>query len=105
MLSENLLVNGRGRFTDDQFNYNPKYNLTQTAKNNFFKENNYDKLPLSTFFVTKGKRYRFRVIYFGFTYCPVMVHIEEHDMTIIATDASPVRPKKVKSFIIHSGQR
>ena len=74
-------------------------------KNNTFKDNHWDKLPMSTFFVTKGKKYRFRVAHYSFVVCPVHVSIEEHDMLIIATDSSPVKPKRVRSFIIHSGER
>ena len=105
MYTENLLINGRGRFSDDEFNKNPKYNKTGLMNDNVFRDEHKDKLPISTFFVTQGKKYRFRVIYYGFAFCPVLVSIQEHDMFIIASDSSPVKPKLVKSFIIHSGER
>ena len=105
LISENLLINGRGRLSDAEFNSNPKYNHSGIMTKNPFKENDWDKLPLSTFFVTKGKKYRFRVAFYSFTECPVLVSIEQHDILIIATDSSPVKPTKVKSFIIHSGER
>ena len=103
-MPENLLVNGRGRFSKDEFDTNQKY-TTFRKHNNIFEDKHYDKLPLSTFFVTKGKKYRFRIIYYGFSFCPVLVSIQEHDITIISSDSSPVKPKKLKSFVIHSGER
>ena len=105
LIPENLLINGRGRMSEAEFNNNPKYNQTGGMKKNPFKENHWDKLPLSTFFVTKGKKYRIRVAFYSFTVCPVLVSIQQHDMLIIASDSSSVKPKKVKSFIIHSGER
>ena len=105
LIPENLLINGRGRFSIGEFSRNNKYNRTGLMKNNTFKDNHWDKLPMSTFFVTKGKKYRFRVAYFSFVVCPVHVTIEEHEMVIIATDSSSVKPKRVRSFVIHSGER
>ena len=107
LIPENLLINGRGRLSEAEFNNNKKYNKTGGWKKNPFKGSigHYDKLPLSSFFVTPGKKYRFRIAYYSFAVCPVLVSIQQHDILIIASDSSPVRPKKVKSFIIHSGER
>lgn len=105
MIAENLLVNGRGRLFLDEFRTNPRYNKSGHLTTNKFEEEYKRKLPMATFFVTKGQKYRFRVAYYGFGMCPVMVNIQEHDMLIIASDTSAVKPKKVKSFIIHSGER
>ena len=105
MVSENLLVNGRGRLFPDEFQKKPRYNRSGHLKTNMFEDDHLTKLPMATFFVTKGKKYRFRVAYYGFSPCPVLVNIQEHDMLIIASDASAVKPKKVKSFVIHSGER
>ena len=104
-VTENLLVNGKGRLSVGEFMNNNKYNLSGLLKSNVFEDNHWDKLPVSTFFVTKGKRYRFRVTYYSFDVCPIVVSIEEHDMLIISSDASSIKPERVKSFIIHSGER
>ena len=104
-VTENLLINGKGRLSIGEFMNNNKYNLSGLLKSNVFEENHWHKLPVSTFFVTKGKRYRFRVAYYSFDVCPIVVSIEEHDMLIIASDSSPIKPKRVKSFVIHSGER
>ena len=42
--------------------------------------------PRSTFKVTQGKRYRFRMINSGVQYCPLHVSIDNHTLTLIATD-------------------
>ena len=42
--------------------------------------------PRSVFHVQKGKRYRFRIINSGVQYCPLQVSIDQHFLTIIATD-------------------
>ncbi len=104
-VTENLLINGKGRLSVGEFMNNNKYNLSGLLKTNAFEENHWNKLPVSTFFVTRVMKYRFRVAYYSFDVCPIVVSIEEHDMLIIASDSSPIKPKRVKSFIIHSGER
>ena len=42
--------------------------------------------PRSTFQVTKGKRYRFRMINSGVQYCPLHVSFDNHSLILIATD-------------------
>ena len=50
-------------------------------------------------------RYRFRVISPGFTTCPISVSIDNHTLTMIASDGSPFRPVGVQSFVLEPGER
>ena len=108
-VSENLLVNGRGRFFLEEFANNPRYNKTGILKENKFERDHLGrelrKLPLATFFVTPGKRYRFRVMNPGYTLCPIIMWIEGHNLTIIASDTGSVTPVEAKSLILESGER
>ena len=65
LLTDNLLINGRGRLFLDEFRMNPRYNKSGRLKTNMFEEEHKRSLPMATFFVTKGKKYRFRVAYSG----------------------------------------
>ena len=90
--ADNILINGRGRINPDQ----REVNIAISSDN---------KMPLATFFVTKGIRYRFRIVSPGFTLCPIQVSIESHSMIIIASDTAPVKPIEVQALIIHPGER
>ena len=50
-------------------------------------------------------RYRFRVVSPGFTLCPIVVSVDKHNLTMIASDGAPFKPKQVGSFIVHPGER
>jgi L-ascorbate oxidase len=63
------------------------------------------QLPRAEFVVTKGKRYRFRVINIGVEFCPLEVSIDDHNLTLIATDGNPIEPILVRSFYILAGER
>ena len=92
--ADNILVNGRGRINSDQKAANCCKEIDAT-----------NELPLANFVVTKGFRYRFRILSPGFTLCPILMSIQNHNMTVIATDTSPVEPIEVQSLIIHPGER
>jgi L-ascorbate oxidase len=59
--------------------------------------------PKAVFHVKAGKRYRFRVIDASVGYCPLQISIENHDLTVIATDGNAVEPTKVKSIVLNAG--
>ena len=61
--------------------------------------------PREVVSVTPGHRYRFRVISNGILNCPIRVAVDRHNLTVIATDGSPVEPKVVDSFNIFAGER
>ncbi|KAL0894088.1 hypothetical protein ABMA27_014134 [Loxostege sticticalis] len=56
-------------------------------------------------FVMQGFAYRLRLINAIAIECPVVVRIEKHEMVVIATDASPVKPVVAKSVQIYPGER
>lgn len=79
------LINGRGRYHDPE-----------TDDNN--------EAPLEIFKVEPGKNYRFRVISAGNLY-PFRISIDNHPLTIVASDGFELVPETVESFIINPGER
>ena len=41
----------------------------------------------------------------GFTLCPIVVSVDGHNLTMIASDGAPFKPLQVQSFIVHPGER
>ena len=76
------LINGRGRV------HSPDNNMA----------------PLTIFTVEQGKKYRFRVIGPGTLY-PFRVSIDEHPLTIVASDGYDLDPITAESFVINPGER
>ncbi|XP_032673769.1 laccase-4-like [Odontomachus brunneus] len=85
-LPDTILINGKGQFTDLQTG-----NTTNTT--------------LQVFDVKPGKRYRFRLVNAFCTVCPGMFTIENHKITIIATDGEDIEPKTVDSVTSFAGER
>ena len=54
--------------------------------------------------VLMSKKYRFRVINVGTIY-PFRISVDQHEITIIASDGYDLEPKLVESFVIHPGER
>ncbi|XP_050412927.2 uncharacterized protein LOC126827526 [Patella vulgata] len=79
------LINGRGRYYDPD-----------TGKDN--------EAPLEVFTVTQDARFVFRVISVGVE-LPFRISIDNHDLTIIATDGYDLRPFTAESFVINPGER
>ena len=86
------MINGKGRIDPDQAAENPNINKPNV-------------MPLETFVVKKGFRYRFRMVSPGFTLCPILMSIENHTLTIIASDDGSDEPLAVESLVIHPGER
>ena len=103
--SDNILINGRGRMFNDTFHKNALYQQFREANINPFREQLLDNLPLATFFVTANKRYRFRLMCPGFTIAPIRMSIDNHTLSVIATDSGPVKRKDVKAIVIYPGER
>nr|CAD7439512.1 unnamed protein product [Timema bartmani] len=82
-IPSNLLFNGKGQYTS------PDGITTRT--------------PLAKFIVKRGKRYRFRFINSSSFICQIQIFIEDHNMTIIATDGEPCEPRTVDSIITSPG--
>nr|KAG5697890.1 hypothetical protein BaRGS_026828 [Batillaria attramentaria] len=62
-------------------------------------------LPRSSFNVETGKRYRFRVINSGSLFCPIQISVDNHNLTLIASDGWPFEPFVVQSFDLYSAER
>ncbi|XP_057293169.1 LOW QUALITY PROTEIN: uncharacterized protein LOC130621834 [Hydractinia symbiolongicarpus] len=60
--------------------------------------------PLTMYNVTPGKSYRFRVIHTGTIY-PLRISVDQHDLTVMASDGYDLKPRVVESFIINPGER
>jgi FtsP/CotA-like multicopper oxidase with cupredoxin domain len=80
------LINGRGRYYDPE---------TPGIHNG---------APLEKFKVRRGKSYRFRIIGVGSLY-PFRFSIDNHELTVVATDGYDVEPMPVESLIINPGER
>ncbi|XP_021701212.1 laccase-5 [Aedes aegypti] len=87
MKVDSILVNGRGRYSNEATGVKVDY------------------VPLTVFRVQHGKRYRFRLISGGSQYCPFQLQIEKHQKTIISTDGGAVKPHTVDTLISISGER
>lgn len=60
--------------------------------------------PRAEFKVSAGKRYRFRIINSGILYCPIEFSIDQHNLTVIASDGRYLNPLQVESLIIYAGK-
>eukprot|EP00927_Polykrikos_kofoidii_P045081 TRINITY_DN38943_c0_g2_i1.p1 TRINITY_DN38943_c0_g2~~TRINITY_DN38943_c0_g2_i1.p1 ORF type:complete len:728 (-),score=102.44 TRINITY_DN38943_c0_g2_i1:347-2530(-) len=83
VMHHSTLINGKGRYWE---------NGTYTAA------------PLSIFTVRKDSTYRFRVIHGGSLY-PFRVSIDEHKMTLVASDGAELEAVEIESFICSPGER
>lgn len=61
--------------------------------------------PFEVFTIDSGRRYRFRLISNGLLYCPKHISIDDHNLTVIATDGTPIEPIEVESLIMYNGER
>ena len=87
-------------FGDDQENAD---GILINGKGLNVKDNSTTRTPLASFTVSKGKRYRFRIINSGIQLCPMQFSIDNHVLKVIATDGSPIQPIEVASLIIMQG--
>lgn len=70
---EALLINGRGRYLNKQ-------------------TKEFINAPISAFHVDEGKKYKFRLIGASSNVCPLQIEFEDHNFTVIASDATRVKP-------------
>lgn len=83
-----ILVNGKGRNTAAELEGIPELPMDREVVT-----------------VTAGLRHRFRLINAGGMTCPMIVSIDGHRMTVIATDGQDSIPVTVDSLVIYSGER
>ncbi|XP_069141451.1 uncharacterized protein [Argopecten irradians] len=86
VLLTSVIINGRGRY----------YSNWTTGEHN--------GTPLSVFGVKRGMRYRFRVINADILH-PFRVSVDNHLISVVATDGYDIQPIIAESFILHSGER
>lgn len=80
-----LLINGRGRFSD----------ITNPMIEGL----------LTNFHVDEGKSYKFRIVGASSNVCPLQFQIEDHNFTVVAADATRVKPYTADTLFIVSGER
>ncbi|KAK3597532.1 hypothetical protein CHS0354_018130 [Potamilus streckersoni] len=61
--------------------------------------------PHAVFRVKQGMKYRFRFISNGVVNCPLQVYIDDHMLTVIATDGEDIEPYLTKAVNMYSGER
>ncbi|GAB6033503.1 hypothetical protein CHUAL_013382 [Chamberlinius hualienensis] len=61
--------------------------------------------PVASFNVQQGNRYRFRLCSNVNLPCPIAVTVDNHPLTIIATDGNSVKPETYDSLVIYPGER
>ncbi|XP_050461961.1 uncharacterized protein LOC126856957 [Cataglyphis hispanica] len=81
-----ILINGKGKYTDKNTGI-----TTNTS--------------LEIIDVEPGKRYRIRIINAFCTVCPGILTIQNHNLTVIATDGRDIKPKTVDSITSFAGER
>lgn len=81
---DSILINGRGQTISP---------ITQQPTN----------ISLEVFKIAPEGRYRFRLINAFATVCGAMLTVENHLLTVIATDGESVKPVKVNSIVSFSG--
>ncbi|KAJ8030200.1 Laccase-2 [Holothuria leucospilota] len=57
------------------------------------------------FNVDAGCRYRFRMVSNAGTNCAQRISVDNHTLTVIASDGRPFEPVRVDSFVIYGGER
>ncbi|RVE44181.1 hypothetical protein evm_011175 [Chilo suppressalis] len=83
----NLLINGFGRFKFFNDSAKPIY------------------MKAARFNVEQGFKYRFRVINAEFLNCPIELSVDNHNITIIASDGYDLEPITATSLVTYAGER
>ena len=83
LAAHSILINGKGQRNGEPSSY----------------------VPLETFTVKKGSRYRFRLINAAIQYCMMQIAVEGHNLTVIASDGKPIEPIVVESIISANGYK
>ncbi|XP_054084101.1 uncharacterized protein LOC105219789 [Zeugodacus cucurbitae] len=63
------------------------------------------QMPLQTFHVRRGFRYRFRIINAEFLNCPIALSIDNHTLLAIHSDGYDFEPLEVGSIVTYAGER
>ncbi|XP_045202825.2 uncharacterized protein LOC123556290 [Mercenaria mercenaria] len=87
---KSILINGKGVYK-------------QVSKRHGNTSRNYT--PVEVFHVRRGQRYRFRIISNGVLNCPKQISVDNHTLTMIASDGNAFEKIDVESFNIFAGER
>ncbi|XP_068624063.1 uncharacterized protein [Battus philenor] len=82
-----LLINGVGRFRIFNETVEPSY------------------MRAARFDVEKGFKYRFRIINAEFLNCPIELSVDDHNITVIASDGYDLEPITATSLVTYAGER
>ena len=63
------------------------------------------RVPYEVFNVVKGQRYRFRHINAGFLNCPIEMSIDNHTITVIASDGNSIQSIEATFLVTYAGER
>ena len=63
------------------------------------------RMPYEVFNVARGSRYRFRTINAEFLNCPIEISVDNHNLTVIASDGFNIEPIEVGSLVTYAGER
>lgn len=88
------------------FYYLYLYEIVTINECNFLQDKNTGittNTTLEVIYVEPGKRYRVRIINAFCTVCPGMITIQDHNLTVIATDGRDIKPKTVDSITSFAG--
>lgn len=84
-----MLINGKGTFREFE---------NQGSNGTIY-------TPHEILTIEHGKRYRMRLISNGVLNCPIQFSVDNHSLTVIATDGFPVKPVTVESLNVFAGER
>ncbi|GAB0095780.1 Multicopper oxidase [Sergentomyia squamirostris] len=114
---QNILINGKGRWWKAAQVNNVLHKQTNPRSLNDLLQNkrspeshetylNETKLmPLQVFTVVENKRYRLRLVNAEFLNCPMEISVDNHTMTVIASDGSDIKPVEVETLVTYAGER
>ena len=63
----------------------------------------YAHTPRALFHVKSGSRYRFRLINAGVSYCPILFMIDNHTLSVVASDGHSVKAESFEAVVLHAG--
>lgn len=85
----------------------PVGNLLINGKGHVQRSPDFIERPIfySKFLVKPEMRYRFRIVYEGYSQCNVEFSIDNHTLLVISTDGNNLQPIEVESILLTSGER
>ncbi|XP_033127482.1 laccase-5-like, partial [Anneissia japonica] len=107
-LQDNLWLNTMSSFLHGEFSVHPDTMIIngKGKRRTIINEEGLNATtPREVFHISQGNRYRFRSISNVVFNCLLRISVDNHTMTIIATDGTPVEPFETDCFLIGGGER